>query len=249
MMEYMNRIRRPRRWWLPVVGVLLSALGLGLGLGLGVAHRALADEVAGLFHLNSPQVLTTPRDPVAFMNELEPVLPRPMVVMNRQDAIASELLHFTRTMSEQDVLRVAKALCEEGDELGWDPLMYLAVIHVESNYDHLAVSPVGAEGLMQLMPATAEWMAEQLDDVDWPENHSFDPVLNVRLGARYLAHLQDSLKRMDLVLTAYNRGPRATRYLVARYGELPQDIRDFYATKVIERYRFLRNKYGNLPLG
>ena len=57
--------------------------------------------------------------------------------------------------------RTAQALCEEADELGYDPLMFLALIHVESNYNHLAISYVGAEGLMQLMPPTAEWTAER----------------------------------------------------------------------------------------
>ncbi|MEZ4272590.1 MAG: transglycosylase SLT domain-containing protein [Myxococcota bacterium] len=117
---------------------------------------------------------------------------------------------------------------------------------MESNYNHLAISPVGAEGLMQLMPPTAAWTANKYD-LQWPEQHSFDPELNVRLGARYLALLTREFKgHMDLALTAYNRGPSATRYILGRHGRLPKDVRDFYATKVLDKYSALKHMYGHL---
>jgi soluble lytic murein transglycosylase-like protein len=217
-----------------------------LAIAMGATGAAVADELDGLFRHETRQARFSPRDPLAFLEDLDPILPRPVVILERQDAVARELLRYTRTMSEIDVLRVAQTLCEEADTLGWDPLMYVAVIHVESYYNHLAVSPVGAEGLMQLMPYTAEWMAEELD-LEWPEGHSFDPVLNVRLGTRYLKHLEEAyFDRMDYILTAYNRGPSATRFIVSRHGDLPPDIRDFYATKVLTKYRELRARYGNL---
>ncbi|OGQ84185.1 MAG: hypothetical protein A2289_10670 [Deltaproteobacteria bacterium RIFOXYA12_FULL_58_15] len=230
------------RNWLRVVGAVLL-----LGLGMGSTH-AVADEVAVLLASRTSQVMMTPRDPLAFMGELDYVLPRPVVVMSRRDAVAQELLHYSRTMSEKDALRTARALCDEAGALGWDPFMYVAVIHVESSYNHLAVSPVGAEGLMQLMPFTAEWMAEQIE-LEFAQGNSFDPVINVRLGTHYLEHLRTRFDRMDLVLTAYNRGPTATRYILAHNKGLPRNVRDFYATKVLEKYSVLRSKYRHLPLG
>ena len=241
MMEVLNTRSANSPWWLRAAYPVIL-----LGIALGATGGAVADEFSGLFRLESHQVLSAPRDPVVFMEDLDLVLPRPVVILERQDAVARELLRYTRTMSETDALRVAQTLCEEADELGWDPFMYVAVIHVESYYNHLAVSPVGAEGLMQLMPYTAEWMADELD-LAWPEGHSFDPVLNVRLGTRYLAHLQTRyFRNMDLILTAYNRGPSATRFIVGHNGGLPRDIRDFYATKVLDKYRELTAKYGHL---
>ena len=53
--------------------------------------------------------------------------------------------------------------------------------------------------------------------------------------------------RMELALTAYNRGPRATRHIKRKYGKLPPEIRDFYATKVLDKYREFRRSYGHLP--
>jgi soluble lytic murein transglycosylase-like protein len=227
--------------------LLRLVLGVtAMGLAVASTPPAVADEVVGLLRARSHVALTTPRDPTEFAAGLQVVMPRPVVVLSRQDAVALELLQYGRTMSERDTLRVAQALCEEADRLGWDPLLFLAIIHVESNYDHLAISPVGAEGLMQLMPHTAEWTAGQMD-LSWPDSHSFDPVLNVRLGARYFDHLQAIFGRLEPSLTAYNRGPNATNFLLKQHGKLPRRIVDFYATKVLDRYHRLRAQYGDLP--
>ncbi len=211
--------------------------------------RAVAENVVnGLSEATPGVALSDPRDPKEFVSDLAIVMPRPTIVLTRQDAVAQELLKFSRTMSTQDVLRTAQAISEEAERLGYDPLLLLALIHIESFYDHLALSPVGAEGLMQLMPPTAEWMAGRLQ-LRWDEGHTFDPVLNVRLGSQYLAYLHREFGRMDYALTAYNRGPHATRYLVDRFGRLPPPIYDFYAAKVLGHYEKLKAMYGKLPMG
>jgi soluble lytic murein transglycosylase-like protein len=83
-----------------------------------------------------------------------------------------------------------------------------SIIKVESNYDPYAVSPKGALGLMQLIPATAKRFG--VKDV-------FDPVENLRGGARYLRYLLDLYGDYPLALAAYNAGEGA----VARYGGVP----------------------------
>ncbi|MGP8246226.1 MAG: lytic transglycosylase domain-containing protein [Bryobacteraceae bacterium] len=84
-----------------------------------------------------------------------------------------------------------------------------SVIKVESNYNPYAVSPKGALGMMQLVPATAQRFG--VNDV-------FDPVDNIEGGARYLRYLLD-LYHGDypLALAAYNAGEQA----VAKYGSVP----------------------------
>jgi len=81
-----------------------------------------------------------------------------------------------------------------------DPLLVGAVIAVESNYDAHAVSPKGAEGLMQLMPPTARMLGV---------TNTFDPQQNIEAGVRYLKQLQDQYKDDTLALAAYNAGPKA----------------------------------------
>lgn len=78
-----------------------------------------------------------------------------------------------------------------------DPALIHAVISAESGYDPQAVSPKGAMGLMQLMPATAQRYG--LSD-------PFDPIANIDAGVRYLRALIRRFKNISLALAAYNAG-------------------------------------------
>ncbi len=92
---------------------------------------------------------------------------------------------------------------------GVDRDLVLSVIHVESCFDAEAVSRVGARGLMQLMPGTAEELGV---------SDRFDPVQNIRGGVRYLAAMLDLFDGdLDLALAAYNAGPGA----VEQHGGVP----------------------------
>jgi len=225
----------------------MVAIGLAiLGSQASAVEKAVGDS---LLFTHTSHEFSGLRDPRSFANDLDVLLPRATIPLSRADAIAHELRYRSESMSDDQVLATAQAIAQEAAALHYDPLLFLALIRVESNFNHLATSPVGAEGLMQLMPATANWMATK-NGVEWPDHHSFDPVLNVRLGSRYLGHLTRQFRgRLDMALTAYNRGPSATRFIVKRYGRLPSNIKDFYATKVLKNYRTLRRTYGHLPRG
>lgn len=213
------------------------------GIGLQSQAQAVAEEGAGAYTTSFSSL----RDPQSFADDLTVVMPSPVIPMTRADAVARELRLRSKTLTEVEVQQVATTLVDEAAQLGYDPLLFLALIRIESDFNHLAISPVGAEGLMQLMPPTAAWMAEKTG-MEWPDGHSFDPMLNVRLGTRYFALLNKQFHgRTDRALTAYNRGPSATRYLMNKHGGLPKEIRDFYAAKVLECYRDFRDIYGHLP--
>jgi soluble lytic murein transglycosylase-like protein len=108
--------------------------------------------------------------------------------------------------------------------------LLLAVMAVESNFDHRAVSEKGAVGLMQLMPATAKEM--YVLDV-------YEPAQNIEGGARYLRILAN-LYQGDMLktLAAYNAGPEAVR----RAGDAIPDIPETreYVRKVIALYEAYR---------
>lgn len=95
-----------------------------------------------------------------------------------------------------------------GQTYGVDPSLLAAVARQESGFDAGAVSPAGARGLMQLMPATAQGLGV---------NDSFDPAQAVDGAARLLRDLLDRFGRVDLALAGYNAGPGA----VLRYDGIP----------------------------
>jgi len=89
------------------------------------------------------------------------------------------------------------------------PQLVQSVIQAESNYDSRAVSPKGAQGLMQLIPATARRFGV---------SDAFNPEDNIQGGARYLKYLLGMYKGDEtLALAAYNAGEGA----VSRYGGVP----------------------------
>lgn len=91
---------------------------------------------------------------------------------------------------------------------GLSPKLLSSVIQAESNFHPHAVSPKGALGLMQLMPATARDLAVA---------HPFNPSENVQGGARYLKGLLKQFGDLNLALAAYNAGPATVRL----YGGVP----------------------------
>lgn len=108
---------------------------------------------------------------------------------------------------------------------GLDPNLVAAVIWAESSGDPNAVSKKGAQGLMQLMPATARELGV---------GNVLDPGQNVDGGSRYLRKMLDEHEGdLSLALAAYNAGPNAVR----RYGGVPpyRETRD-YVGRVLRVY-------------
>lgn len=130
-----------------------------------------------------------------------------------------------------------------------DPWLVAAVIRAESRFRHDAVSRQGARGLMQIMPETGEWIAEQLKLPYAPEL-LFDPEYNIRLGCWYLANLEDEFRGSTvLALAAYNGGrSNVNRWLQEdrwtgeqhTLEQIPFPETRLYVAKVlrdVERYR------------
>ncbi|KRD26845.1 lytic transglycosylase [Acidovorax sp. Root267] len=111
-----------------------------------------------------------------------------------------------------DYKRVKHHLRAASSKHGVDYELLQAVIATESGFDATAVSPKGAVGLMQVMPATANRFGVSTDAKRTVEQKLADPAVNVPTGTRYLRHLLDLFPgRMDLAVAAYNAGEGAVQ--------------------------------------
>lgn len=115
---------------------------------------------------------------------------------------------------------------------GVDPALMKAMMHTESGFNPYARSPVGAQGLMQLMPATARRFSVA---------NAWNPSENIEGAAKYLQFLQNRFGNIQHVIASYNAGEGN----VSKYGGVPpfRETRD-YVQRVLSRYN---NLYRNDP--
>ena len=195
-------------------------LGVVLSLVLLAAKPAVA-EIAVLANGQTLKVASRRSDDGLLVLSLrgggEVGLPPEMIRGFVPDEIVDEI-----AAADGDVRVLARATAER---YGLDPDLVLAVVAVESNFEPRAVSKKGAQGLMQLMPATAG---------DLGVTDALDPATNLDGGARYLQALL-RLYKGDLrkALAAYNAGPGA----VARHGGVPpyRETQE-YVRKIMKQY-------------
>jgi len=105
-------------------------------------------------------------------------------------------------------MAVPKLVAELSQAYKVDPLLVHSVIQVESNYNPFAVSPKGAEGIMQLIPSTARRFGV---------GNTFNARENIEGGVKYLKYLESLFTDTRHVLAAYNAGEQA----VIKYGGVP----------------------------
>lgn len=205
------------------------------------SHCAVLPLVAGLLLLGAARVEGVVGVP--------PVLPRVEVAAAEtapdQALIDSVLAKRAPELGLTLRTQVGRAIAEEAHRAGYDALLVLAIIDVESDFDEGAVSPRGARGLMQIRPSTLQFLTEKEGLRLSPEEVAADPALSVRLGIRYLRSLQDRFGGdLELALMAYNAGPDRIRQAF-RSHEL--DAFRFYPRRV--KRQFVRFRTGEGLVG
>ncbi len=119
-----------------------------------------------------------------------------------------------------------------------DPYLVAGIIREESLYDPRALSPVGAMGLMQLMPETASRVANQLGMSPFQTEDLFRGDTNIRLGVGYVAQLLKKYEgNLAYTVAAYNAGPHVVARWIAKSGDRdPDEFIELISYKETRRY-------------
>lgn len=181
--------------------------------------------------------------------------------MRRSIAVAAAVvllaLAFVRWGNVPAGVRIAEALLfpvlQKGTvrtyaaAYGEDPLFALAVIKVESNFSRRAKSARGAVGLMQLMPATAKEIAQELKVQGFKTEDLENPETNIRFGLHHLARLRREFGDDITVLAAYNAGGKNVHDWLKESRRQHLEIEDIrfpetrkFVQEVLTTYRWLK---------
>jgi soluble lytic murein transglycosylase len=142
---------------------------------------------------------------------------------------------------------------------GLDPYFVAAIIREESQFRSEALSPAGARGVMQVMPATGEWIAKMTGIREFDRAKLYDADMNITIGTWYLSYLMKRFKNdLYLVSAAYNAGPevvaawagvsRGAADPVMFVETIPYRETRGYVKKVLRNYAEYRRIYGRTDL-
>lgn len=146
--------------------------------------------------------------------------------------------------SPETIMYYSRLIAENSLKNDIDPMLILAVIATESSFRRAVVSPVGAIGLMQLMPTTARYISEK---TGVPGIHSwrqlFNSATNISLGTAYLAYLVKLTGSIEQALVAYNIGPTDMFADIRAGRSLPMN----YVYNVMGKYNEIKS-FDNLRI-
>lgn len=200
----------------------------------GASGFALTERLCLATLVRTRTALVDPPEPEAMPVEVLPATPAPQ----------APPVAVTRPASSRDaagqarIRALAPLMAEVAQRHDIDPLLLHAVAHIESRHQSQAISPAGARGLMQVMPATGRGLG-----LAEAERELLTPQANLEASAKYLKQLQTRFGNdLRLVLAAYNAGEGA----VERHGRRvpPFAETQAYVRNVMAVYAELRRRFG-----
>jgi len=151
--------------------------------------------------------------------------------------------HFFPLAYEEAVLAYAKSR-----EV--DPFFVNGIIRQESLFDSRALSPAGARGLMQIMPATGKKLYPKTKlKKPFDTDALFDPELNIRLGVKYVSQLNKRFGKNGMhILISYNAGPHVLKKWLKRFGHLSDQDVFIESIPYPETRRYVKHVLRNLGI-
>jgi hypothetical protein len=236
---YFGLVMHGTKLWLSellaVVCVALLVSGL-TAVGVVIGRAQLRSMQLGR------QIAALKADRVGMQLELEQ--------LGEQDILVSALRKFVGTrVPEQTIFTLVHLVYKNSRQYGYDPMLVLAVIHVESVFEPLALGRYrsgavsGAVGLMQIKYETALEVARDLDIVIRSPSDLLKPEINMVLGIAYLTRMISMFNDLKLGILAYNQGPGTIRKTLSENGPLSTQ----YYQKVLLSYYRLRKLSAPAP--
>jgi len=148
---------------------------------------------------------------------------------------------FQIGMRPAEIGKLANVVYSESKKYGYDPLLLLALIQVESSFKKGEVSNKGAIGLMQVKPSIGSDVANRRGINWYNRSMLLEPDYNVALGSLYLFELVLKFGDVKEAITAYNIGPTRLRRLQNEDVTPP----NAYLAKVLKEYRVLKEQYDS----
>lgn len=223
-------MKRTRLALLAACALLSTSIQLPVWMGLEDAQIVVGD--ARPTHVEALPAVSSGPPPgrqLAKTMAVEPIDPDVLIHSDLMRRLSSR----HTGLPEHERRRVATAIIREARYHDLEPDLVIAVIEVESAGYHLAVSHVGAMGLMQLLPSTGKEIAGKLD-IEWMGDDTlFDPIINIKLGTAYLRQLADKYDgSVEVALAAYNWGPGRIDRRLRRGATVPSK----YIQQVMQAY-------------
>lgn len=193
----------PLRWWATGLWVQVA-----LCVALGIGMFFLRSQIRALHEETSAQRMSTQswlgqsheltQETLALKGEVTD-LQQHLSSNAAEDLLFLKILVLKPGIDEELGRRIARNVHHYSDLHARDPNLVLAIIAVESDFNPKATSPVGAQGLMQVMPQWRKVLGITGDLAD--------PETSIRYGLQVLGFYIEMYKDLDMALTAYNRGP------------------------------------------
>ncbi|MGM9482121.1 lytic transglycosylase domain-containing protein [Roseateles sp. NT4] len=201
----------------------------------GASGFALTEKLCGATLVRSRSApMEMPAEPELLPVDVQPAAP----VVTTSPPVSVQPLSTRDPAGQARIRSLAPLMAQVAQRHDIDPLLLHALAHIESRHQSQAISPAGARGLMQLMPATGRGLG-----VANAERELLSPEANLDASARYLKQLQARFGNdLRLVLAAYNAGEGA----VERHGRRvpPFAETQAYVRDVMAVYAELRRRFG-----
>ena len=168
-------------------------------------------------------------------------------IINHQNILMTDYAlqqSSAKRLSSKERIELAYIITEQAHLHNLDPLLIIALIHVESTFNPNAQSHKGAKGLMQILPDTALYINKKTDKGIPENNNLFDAKTNIALGAAYMEYLLNKTNgSLEYALAAYNMGP-ANMFRAKRENRVPKA----YSNKVLKEYAKLQKAVDTISI-